>query len=93
MNNKIKWKDYLIYQEYGGIFNKNKLKEKLITDISKQNIKYDENIMIKSFIYYIILISLIDYNLLEYILDGLHKNHFHILILMIHNLHLSYSIH
>lgn len=53
MSNIIKWKDYLIYEEYGDNFNKNKLKEKLINDISKQNIKYDENIMIKSFIYYI----------------------------------------
>ena len=51
MNNIIKWKDYLINEEYGDNFNKNKLKEKLINDISKHNIKYDENIMTKSFIY------------------------------------------
>jgi len=53
LNNRIRWKDYLIYEEYGDNFNKNQLKEKLEKYISQQNIKYDENIMIESLIYYL----------------------------------------
>ena len=53
LNNRIRWKDYLIYEEYGDNFNKNNLKENLEKYISQHNIKYDENIMIESLIYYL----------------------------------------